>query len=91
MVRTKYLFSDRQRPLEKRLGVAGTDTGAQPSGPRAAASEHIVVLDPPVLPLKPVSPKREAIAAVGFGAGLGAALLVTLFRGRYRRPAPDPV
>ncbi|MEO1041718.1 MAG: hypothetical protein AAFX52_05470 [Pseudomonadota bacterium] len=50
--------------------------------------ERFVIIEPPTLPLSPVSPNRPLIIALGaflaFGAGVGTAFLVELLSGKVR-------
>jgi hypothetical protein len=52
------------------------------------APVNLSVLDPPSLPAKAVFPDRWTFMAMGFGAGVVAALLVAIFR---RRTPPMPL
>jgi hypothetical protein len=75
--------------LEKRLGIPSA--APEPGDQLAVAytvGENLEVIDPPSLPVRPVSPNRWIFMADGFGAGFIAALVIALFR---RRPPPMPL
>jgi uncharacterized protein involved in exopolysaccharide biosynthesis len=55
------------------------------ASPPERATFYIDTLDRPVLPKRPISPKRAAIAITGMGAGLIIALVALLFRRRTTR------
>jgi uncharacterized protein involved in exopolysaccharide biosynthesis len=76
----------RLEVLEKRLAISS----APFVNPARTPGQFLVVIDAPNLPRNPDYPIRPKYAAAGFVAGLVAALLITLFRGRYRRPTLTP-
>jgi hypothetical protein len=51
------------------------------------APVNLSVVDPPSLPAKAVFPDRWIFMAIGFGAGIAAAMVIAIFR---RRPPPVP-
>jgi uncharacterized protein involved in exopolysaccharide biosynthesis len=69
--------------LEQRLGIGRSESKAS----EAVLPEGIslVALDRPSLPVRPVYPNRYHFMAVGFGAGIVLALVITMLR---RRPQP---
>jgi hypothetical protein len=73
--------------LEKRLGIAPAPAEPREAFVAAFSGINIDVLDPPSLPTLPATPNREIFAAIGFGAGFAAALVIAVFR---RRPPAVP-
>lgn len=73
--------------IEKRLGMP-SEQGVGPDISAARdTSLNLDVLDPPSLPITPISPNRATFTATGAGTGLACAILIALFR---RKPAPMP-
>jgi hypothetical protein len=69
--------------IEKRLGITTV-----PSEPlNRFAGINLDVLDPPSLPVKPVSPDRSIFMLYGFGSGFALAIVIAIFRRRVPVPA----
>lgn len=62
--------------LEKRLGILPSPT--QSAGITGRAHFETLVVDPPSVPEKPVSPRRETFAGIGTAAGLALGVIVGL-------------
>jgi hypothetical protein len=75
--------------LEKRLGITSPPPESLDQPVMADAPIQIVVVDPPSLPAKPVSPNRAIFASFGFGGGVVIALLIVILR-RKAPPIPFP-
>jgi uncharacterized protein involved in exopolysaccharide biosynthesis len=82
------LLEDHIAALEKRFGIAAQPENLRPGNPPEAL--EILEVARPSFPERPVSPSRPAFAAAGFGAGIGAALVIALFR-RRNYPIPGPI
>jgi uncharacterized protein involved in exopolysaccharide biosynthesis len=76
--------------IEKRLGIQTTQS--EPLNQFAGRPEgiNLDVLDPPSLPVKPVSPDRSIFMVCGFGSGFAAALIIAVFRRRVQPALPFP-
>jgi hypothetical protein len=72
--------------LEKRLGVAPSDTPQAGEPVTVADGLTVRVLEPATVPVNPAKPNRPLIASLGFGIGFLAALIVAAFR-RQVQPA----
>jgi hypothetical protein len=79
-------FSYRD-PVKAQRTVQALITGFQDANLHLPAPVNLSVTAPPSLPSKAVFPDRWIFMAIGFGAGIFAALLVAIFR---RRPPPVP-
>jgi uncharacterized protein involved in exopolysaccharide biosynthesis len=82
-------MEQRIAAVEKRLGIGSPPPGRVDFPGVLPAGINLDVLDPPSLPVKPVSPNRAAFMLAGLGAGFLSALLVAIFR-RKAPPLPFP-
>ncbi len=73
--------------IEKRLGIASPHLVQSDELTLELAGKNLDVLDVPSLPMRPAKPNRAIFAAIGFGAGFVAAVVIAVFR---RRPPAIP-
>ncbi len=75
--------------LERRLGIPASSSLPAAEIPREGFPGIFVkVLDPPSFPEAAVYPDRVRFAAIGFAAGVAAALTIAIFRRRPPMPFP---
>jgi hypothetical protein len=75
--------------LEKRLGMPLSPPALPNEWAPLEAGINLNVVDPPSLPIQQVYPDRSRFMAVGFAAGLAAAIFTAIVR-RKRPPIPFP-
>lgn len=79
--------------LEARIAVLEGRAGVPAQAPlkRVGPTTRLIVLDPPSRPFNPIKPNRSVIVFIGFGAGVFLAMLISIFRRRYRPVPPFEV
>ncbi|HEY3824485.1 MAG TPA: hypothetical protein VGL82_07990 [Bryobacteraceae bacterium] len=85
-----YRLEARIAALEKRLGVqsVGHERDFSSYSDSPLAGVQLQVLDPPSLPTHAIYPDHFRFMALGFGGGIGAAILIAIVRKRPPIPLP---
>ncbi|MBY6218115.1 GumC family protein [Qipengyuania aquimaris] len=79
-------YNEQYEAVTERLRQAQASARAESE----RKGERLSIIEPPSLPLGPISPNRTSLIGAGLVGGIGLGLLLVLFLELFKRPIRDP-